>query len=275
MRFTPAKLAQLFVVILLSTFAAGCARNSLVVVEQSNSMARGIVIGDITPVRLGTLETIRRADISPGVIGWGLGYGETPSQPGVLREAIFVDGVAISRASGEAGGDLGNGRLLGPFAAGIEPSSNPAMRYRFQPQAGSVSVADVANDAANKFENPVVAIGVLRFDQLETGAGLDGRSESQSFRNVDALFVGIITRSEDLLEEDTRRVFFIPPGEEGLVDELFVGVAAILKSTPRNWQHSEGELAANVLSVHSVDAARSRIASGSFNVYLIKSARSL
>ncbi len=275
MRFTPAQLARLFIVVLVSTLSAGCARNSLVVVEQSNSMARGIVVGDITPVRLGTLETIRRADISAGVIGWGLGYGETPSQPGVLREAIFVDGIAIGRASEEAGAGPGNGRLVGPFAAGIPPSSNPAMRYRFQPGTGSVLVADVANDAANQYEFPVVAVGVVRFDRLETGSGLDGRSASQSFRNVDALFVGIITRSEDLLEENTRRVFFIPPGEEGLVDELFVGVAAILNSTPANWQHSGGELAAAIRSVHSVDPSRSRIASGSINVYLIKSARSL
>jgi hypothetical protein len=275
MRFIQPQFAQLFVVILFAALSSGCARNSLVIVEQSNSTARGIVIGDVRPVRLGTLETIRRADISPGVISWGLGYGETPSEPGVLREAIFVDGVAISRASGGAGGDLGNGRLVGPFAAGLEPSSNPAARYRFQAESGSVLLADAVNDIAGAFESPVVIVGVVRFAQLETGTGLDGKSANQSFRNVDVLFVGAVSRSEELLEDETLRVFFIPPGEEGLVDELYVGVAGILKSTPRNWQHSEGELAANVESVHSVDASRSRVASGSMNLYLIKAARDL
>jgi len=266
----PSPLKRTKTLVLMLLLAAGitsCARHGIVTVETSNSQARGVLIGDVGPVKEGTLETIRLADVSPGVIDWGIGYGRVGGPEAPMGETLFLGGKPV-RTQGRPSDDA---RFVGPFAVGLAPGQNPAARYRSAPAMQSASLSDMLSDLAGAYERPVLMVGVVQFETLQGDEGTDGQSQPQSFRNSEALLIAVVARSEEILTPISRRVFYVPEEMEGLVDDLWICKAAVLSNPPRDWRSAGSQLGENITSIVSVDPTRSRVTGGEVDVYLLSS----
>ncbi len=218
-------------------------------------------------MREGALETLRRADMSDGVIDWGIGFGTTGGIDSAMSQFMFVGGSPV----GPAGVENPSARFIGPFAVGLAPDQKPAARYRSAPGMGSTTLADLLTDLASVYERPVLAVGRVRFDRLESDGGLDGQAAPRTFRNTEALLIALVVRHEEILNPARSRVFYVPAGMEGTVDDLMLASAAIITNPPRNWRDGDAQLRERIQAVVPVDPATSRVSVGEVDIYLIDS----
>lgn len=212
----------------------GCARVGLVLVEQSTSTARGIVVGDArstedrgprpddfrtVPPR--TFEVaVGYASLDPGSPAEGLGYA---MQVGV-RTLVAPVGLA-----GDGAVAAGDGDVATPFLAGIPPRQMPAARYRIQGGWTGRSMEKIVREITNRHGEFLFMVGVVEFETVEStmmvrplaeGRGAPASTQAGGVLADTTVFVaGFVARSAGDLDAARRKVLWVEPGRESLVDE--------------------------------------------------------